>query len=249
MNCRYHVFNIYHEVVEGYSDKVLVISTRRVENTPWGGDVYGESVDFLYKETAEYSTYFNSLKDKDLEYFYADSNDFERKILRVFRTPEIYFVHRSLREDAISHQEQIKAVDLGLSVYWSDRNWGQNENNVDGTFYMYEEIDSILRDSDWRLPTKSEFEELISLLLKHDYRQRKRCDMTFKSENGSSITLPTPGVMIKGELHYIDEKGCYIGVNGDKVCSLDISIGRAQTRFAFADSAYRYLIRPVKDKF
>ena len=82
MNCRYYVFNIYHEVVEGFNDKVLVICTRNVEDTPWGGDAYGESVDFLYKDTAEYSNYFESLKDND--YFYANSNDFERKFLDLY---------------------------------------------------------------------------------------------------------------------------------------------------------------------
>ena len=248
MNCRYHVFNIYHEVVEGFNDKVLVVCTRNVENTPWGGDAYGESVDFLYKDTSEYSDYFESLKGKDYEYFYANSNDFERKFLRVFRTPETYLVHRSLREGSMTQLEQIEPVDLGLSVYWSDRNWGQNEKNVDGTFYMYDEIDSIFRDSDWRLPTKTELEELVSLAPKDDYRQKKRYDMTFKSVNGSSIMLPTPGVMVRGELHYIDEKGSYIGVDGDNVYSLDISMGRVQIRYAFKDSVFRYLIRPVKDK-
>lgn len=245
MNCRYYVFNIYHEVVEGFNDKVLVICTRNVEDTPWGGDAYGESVDFLYKDTAEYSNYFESLKDND--YFYANSNDFERKFLRVFRTPETYLVHRSLRESAISQQEQVKPVDLGLSVYWSDRNWGQNETNVDGTFYMYDEIDNILRDSGWRLPTKTEFEELISLAPK-DYGQKKKYDMTFKSRNGSSITLPTPGVIVRGELHFNDEKGSYIGTNGNDIYSLDISMNRVQIRYAFKNPVYAYLVRTVKDK-
>lgn len=246
MNSRYHVFNVYHEVVDGFNDKVLVICTRIVENTPWG-DAYGESVDFLYKDTPEYSNYFESIKDKDSEYFYANSNDFERKFLHIFRTPETYLVHRSLKEVAINQQEQIEPVDLGLSVYWSDRNWGQDEKNVDGTFYMYDEIDSALRDSGWRLPTKAEFEELISLAVK-DHSQRKRYDMTFKSENGSSITLPTPGVMVRGELHYIDEKGSYIGTNGSNVYSLDISMNRAITRYAYKDPVFAYLVRAVKDK-
>jgi len=248
MNCRYHVFNIYHEVVDGFNDKVLVICTRSVENTPWGGEAYGESVDFLFKDTLDYSNYFESLKRKDSEYYYANSNDFERKFLCVFRTPETYLVHRSLREDVKNQQELIKPVDLGLSVYWSDQNWGQDNYNVDGTFYMYDEIDGILRDSGWRLPTKAEFEELIVLAPENNYRQRKRYDMTFKSESDSSITLPTPGVMVKGELHYKDEKGSYIGVNGDNVYALDISIGRVQTRYASKDPVFRYLVRPVKDK-
>lgn len=246
MNNRFYVGSIYHEVVEGFSDKVLVICARNVEKTPWGGDALGESVDFLYKDTSEYSNYFESIKGKDSKYFYANSNDFERKFLRVFRTPETYLVHRSLREDAI-RQEQIEPVDLGLSVYWSNRNWGQNAKNIDGAFYLYDEIGSILRDSGWRLPTKAEFEELISLAPK-GFGQKKRYDMTFKSENGSSITLPTPGVMVRGELHYIDEKGSYIGTNGNDVYSLDISMNRVQTRYAYKDSAFAYLVRVVKDK-
>ena len=112
---------------------------------------------------------------------------------------------------------------------------------------MYDEIDSVLRDSGWRLPTKAEFEELISLAVK-DHSQRKRYDMTFKSENGSSITLPTPGVMVRGELHYIDEKGSYIGTNGSNVYSLDISMNRAITRYAYKDPVFAYLVRAVKDK-
>ena len=40
----------------------------------------------------------------------------------------------------------------------------------------------------------------------------------------------------------------YIGVNGDNVYSLDISMDREQTRHASQDSVFRYLIRPVKDK-
>lgn len=246
MNNRYHVFNIYHEVTDYFKDKVLVICTRNVEKTPWG-EAYGESVDFLYKDTPEYSDYFESIKDKDSEHLYANSDDFERKYLHIFRIPETYLVHRSLREDTINQQEQIEPVDLGLSVYWSNRNWGQDEKHVDGTFYMYDEIDSALRDSGWRLPTKAEFEELISLAPK-DYSQRKRYDMTFKSTNGSSIILPTPGVMVRGELHYIDEKGSYIGKNGSDAYSLDISMNRAQTRYAFKNPVYAYLIRAVKDK-
>lgn len=247
MNSRYHVLNVYHEVVEGFNDKVLVICTRNVENTPWGGDAYGKSVDFLYKDTPEYSNYFESLKGRDYEYFYANSNDFERKFLRIFRTPETYLVHRSLREESTNQQEQIEAVDLGLSVLWADRNWGQNEKNADGTFYMYDEIDSVLRETGWRLPTKAELEELITLAPK-DYGQRKRYDMIFKSANGSSITLPTPGVMVRGELHYIDEKGSYIGTNGSDIYSLDISMNRAKTRYAFKDSVFAYLVRTVKNK-
>lgn len=46
---------------------------------------------------------------------------------------------------------------------------------------------------------------------------------------------------------YISAKN-YIGVNGDNVYSLDISMGRVQTRHASQDSVFRYLIRPVKDK-
>ena len=123
----------------------------------------------------------------------------------------------------------------------------QNDKNADGTFYMYDEIESTLRNSGWRLPTKAEFEELITLA-PNDYRQRKRYNMTFTSVNGSSITLPTPGVMVRGELHYIDEKGSYIGTNGSDVYSLDISLNSAKTRFAFKDSVFAYLVRAVQDK-
>ncbi len=66
------------------------------------------------------------------------------------------------------------AVDLGLNVYWGDRNLKALESTDFGQFYHWAEIKDYESDG-WRLPTKEEMEALIS-----------NCNIVEATENGVS---------------------------------------------------------------
>ena len=102
-------------------------------------------------------------------------------------------------DSAISAAEQAaaasrlpdKAVDLGLSVYWADRNVGAEDSRLYGDMYTFDDASSAARSmgSGWRMPTKAELEEL-----------NNKCTWSWTGDgyrvtgsNGNSIYFPTEG--------------------------------------------------------
>lgn len=101
-----------------------------------------------------------------------------------------------------------KAVDLGLSVYWCDRNVGAGNSSGSGLYYTFHEASSAARNmggGDWRLPTYAELEELDS-----------KCTWSWTGSgyrvtgpNGNSIYLPAAGWHNGTSANYVGRYGHY----------------------------------------
>ena len=65
-----------------------------------------------------------------------------------------------------------EAVDLGLSVKWATCNVGANKPEEYGNYYTFEETQEF-SNSDWRLPTREEINELF-----------ENCDYKWTTNNG-----------------------------------------------------------------
>jgi len=60
------------------------------------------------------------------------------------------------KEDIIGNLQKLKPVDIGTSVLWAD-----DDLCVDKKYlFTFDEVTDMLKDSEWRLPTVSEVEEL-----------------------------------------------------------------------------------------
>lgn len=83
------------------------------------------------------------------------------------------------------------AVDLGLSVYWSDRNIGASSSKDKGNEFWFEDAVKAAScvGNGWRLPTEEECKELINLCQWTKKDNGKGWQIT--GLNGNSIYLPT----------------------------------------------------------
>lgn len=101
-------------------------------------------------------------------------------------------------------------VDLGLSVKWASCNFGASEPWKTGTLVMWNDsLTQKFENSKWRLPTKSEQDEL---------RQRCKFERTSQNgtegylvtgPNGNSIFLPFTGFKIQDDVKMQSELGYY----------------------------------------
>lgn len=96
----------------------------------------------------------------------------------------------------------MKAIDLGLSVMWGDRNLGASVPEKSGKIYTWTEATKLKNGLDlagqmlgkgWRLPTYQEIEELLSNRFSPCYSPY--CfGIQVKSWNGNSIFLPASNI-------------------------------------------------------
>ena len=80
------------------------------------------------------------------------------------------------KEDELTNLKEIKPVDIGLSVLWADRDLEYKYEN-DPSYFTYEEVEDIVKKSEWRIPTKDEFYELYKYT-----REIKNTDEIFVTE-------------------------------------------------------------------
>ncbi len=104
-----------------------------------------------------------------------------------------------------------KRVDLGLSVYWANRNLGANSPEDKGDYKDRNKIGKEIEEQfgeGWRLPTVREFRELVDKCHKETKRGNldKINKVTFKSKlNNGSIIMSGGGVYDTSTLsHYFD---------------------------------------------
>lgn len=128
--------------------------------------------------------------------------------------------------------EKIEFIDLGLSVKWADRNVGANSSTDSGDYYTFSDVQNY-SNSEWRVPTKKQFEELLKNC-EYKWTERnevKGCLFTSKI-NGNSIFFPAAGRRYDSEVDYVGSDGFYwsssacshkdyaniMYINNDNVC-------------------------------
>lgn len=170
-----------------------------------------------------------------------------------------------------------EAIDLGLSVLWADRNLGATADYEAGDYYVWGNIEPYETDPEykmgtedditlspeqdaarvklgngWRMPTKEEIEELMTLTPKFLKSYNGGMAMQL-SGNGNSIVFPYKGALT--------DKGVLYGTNACHCWSSDASYNpyiwgfycmwqydRIDSTVAGATRGYALPIRPVKDK-
>jgi hypothetical protein len=80
------------------------------------------------------------------------------------------------KEDDITNIKSLEPVDMGVSVLWADRDLEYKDEN-DPSYFTYEEVEDIVKKSEWRIPTKNEFYELYKYT-----RMIKNTDEVFVTE-------------------------------------------------------------------
>lgn len=142
------------------------------------------------------------------------------------------------------------AVDLGLSVYWADCNVGASSPSGSGNFISAKKTQSSVSGSwsGWRVPTKSELDEL-----------NTRCSWSWTSQvgvkgykisrKGQSIFLPAAGYKANGSVEPVGSYGgywCSTSKDQSNYYALFFNKGRH-----FVDGnpiGYAFSLRLVKDK-
>ena len=96
----------------------------------------------------------------------------------------------------------MKAIDLGLSVMWGDRNLGADSPEKSGKIDTWTaskkkknglDLAGQMLGKGWRLPTYQEVEELLSNRFRPCYSQRS-FGIQVQSWNGNSIFLPASNI-------------------------------------------------------
>lgn len=64
------------------------------------------------------------------------------------------------KEDATTNINDIKPIDMGLSVLWADKDLESKKD--DSCYFAYDDIENLIKNSGWRLPTKEETLELFN---------------------------------------------------------------------------------------
>ena len=90
-------------------------------------------------------------------------------------------------------QESPEAIDLGLSVKWALCNLGASGPDGNGSYFTWDEAISAEVPAGMRLPTKSEFEELVRNCSFSWTSKNGVKGYQFTGRNGNSIFLPAAG--------------------------------------------------------
>lgn len=139
--------------------------------------------------------------------------------------------------DESKPQDDVEAVDMGLSVRWATSNVGAQQAEDDGDYYAWGEVTPstsyVWRNSltygkvvdaevlptamdasatlgdGWRMPTVKEFEELVTKCEWH-YRERNgRLGYEVTAPNGNAIFLPASGYIYDTICSHRDIEGLY----------------------------------------
>ena len=83
------------------------------------------------------------------------------------------------KEDKIGNLKELKPVDIETSVLWADVDLRDGDNYL----FTFDEVTDMLKDSEWRLPTVSEVEEL------QKYKKEYRNGEYIFTNNGAYLTF------------------------------------------------------------
>lgn len=192
MNNEFHIDDYGVEYLKGIGDVICVSAHPWVEEDgcysfQWI-DMYLPYSERLLKQIEE---------EKDNDMFYQDLDDFVYEDLSE-RKENIGFYDRYgyVRKDCYRSKPSeiiLNPVDLGLSVLWSDRNYGSSSPEDQGLMLAFPEFASIENTfNGWRLPTIEEFEELLSV----NPRKRQKIDNVciLHGDNGEHLLIPIEGI-------------------------------------------------------
>ena len=169
-------------------------------------------------------------------------------------------------------------VDLGLSVKWATCNIGAKAYYEYGNYFTWGDINSIKHDEycktfdeeiydiegdkeydaalshwggQWRLPTKTEFEELIEKCTMKEKVVGKYNGCLVTGPNGNSIFLPMAGFSQNAEFDdkFVGEEGNYwSATSNDKECAYYLQIEYGNVLHVYSEARfYGSSIRPVYD--
>lgn len=169
---------------------------------------------------------------------------------------------------------EIKAIDLGLSVKWGDRNLGSESIEDYGGLYVWGDPTGtrLLADTDgitssnisgtkydiatktlgkgWRLPTKSELEELIkaTTVTPNTYKGVK--GVVIKSKNNKSIFIPYAGYRYRDKVGFGEKSVGYVWT-GDydekNEFAVYLILGEQKSLPKSYNTDYGLSVRPVYD--
>ena len=138
-------------------------------------------------------------------------------------------------------------IDLGLSVLWGNHNIGASSSQNSGNYYTFDEAVIEIRSmgDGWRLPTKTELEEL-----------KDKCDWVWTGSgyrvtglNGNSIYLPATGFSHNNSTKYEGELGRYwSSTMGEDNKSGLMIFNKSQIDVVMYYRNYGFSIRPVRNK-
>lgn len=145
----------------------------------------------------------------------------------------------------------IKFVDLGLSVLWADRNVGaDSETDYGDYFNHFEAIDKLADNSFWRMPTKEELKELMSLPSEwvENYKNSGHNGRVFTG-NGNSIFVPAAGYWDFGDgLGGISSHCCLwssLLYSNNPGYAWDLNFGPGYVNMCYDNRYYGFTIRGV----
>lgn len=168
------------------------------------------------------------------------------------------------------------AVDLGLSVMWSDHNVGADAAQQVGRLFGYGDVEGNETSNDlrkyakgdvagterdpayvywgggWRMPTQSEFEELCDRCRWVWEKRAGVAGFRVVGAGGRSIFLPVTGMKSNGSLQFQGERGYYWSGENSVAGS-----GYAPVLFFYKGGkliksykkAYGFAIRPVREDY
>lgn len=137
-----------------------------------------------------------------------------------------------------------EAVDLGLSVEWATSNIGANLPEEYGNYYTFDEAQE-LSDSNWRVPTQDEINELLANSnYKWTTQNGVHGGLFTSKKNGNSIFLPAAGDHIGSDVYGVGSLGFYWSLSAndsDKAYYLEFG-----NDYAIEDSYYRNYSQSVR---
>lgn len=223
-----------------HSDKYgncLLVECFPIIDSPlgWGGCIdMTRTVQLLYPDTPKMMAYLRDAKNNKEEYFeFHEEAVFEQEYVSEIGT---CYVHNSFNDTHPFSKNVGLAVDLGLSVLWSNMNVGASNPSDYGTLFGYgdptgeklsdEESDYPQVDicgtkydiakanwgGNWRMPTAQELEELVEncFFVERSINGVKGCAVI--GPNGNSIFLPFAGSRKQVSIYRLGEMGeCWAG--------------------------------------
>ncbi len=145
-----------------------------------------------------------------------------------------------------------EAVDLGLSVKWSNANAGSATDDLPGDHYAWgadADAAAAAFGTAWRMPTAEEFEELVEECSWTWTTRSGQKGYTVTAANGNSVFLPAGGYERGNVVHSGNAAGYYWTSDRDGEYAVRLRIDAADTkaRLGSDDISLKMSVRPVRE--
>lgn len=255
--------------------KCLLVDTFPIIDSPfgWGGCVdMSRTIKLLYPDSPKMLAYLREAKNNEEEYFeFAENGAFSKEYISGIGN---CYVHNSFNETQSFSANPGQAVDLGLSVLWSNMNvgaskpaeygklfgygdptgdkWSEDEadypkDNIVGTKY---DVATVNWGESWRMPTAQELKELSEKCRWRETTVDGVRGCTVTGPNGNSIFFPFAGSRKGVSTYRAGEMGeCWAGTLSKFGSPVNMMFfGFGATLNWGACGAWGASVRPVKDK-